>query len=132
MGNSPIWIPSVVFGSTRKAVTPLCLRSRSIEATTKNTPAWAAWEMKTLVPFSRQPPSTRVAVLCMLPRSVPPPGSVRQAEERISPRAMAGSQRSFWASLPKRRMDLASSELPTETTEAPTQSPRASSSQISP
>ena len=57
---------------------------------------------------------------------------MRQAEDRISPRAMRGSQCSFWVSLPKRRIDEAASEFCTETTEATTQSTRASSSQISP
>jgi hypothetical protein len=51
IGNSPIEMPSVAFGSTRKAVTPRCFCARSIEATTKNRPACAACEMKTLVPF---------------------------------------------------------------------------------
>ena len=36
----------------------------------------------------------------MLPKSVPPPGSVRHAEAKHSPRAIAGSQRLFCASLP--------------------------------
>jgi hypothetical protein len=46
-------IPSLLLGSTRRAVTPLCFRVRSTVATTKKSPAWAAWEMKTLVPFKR-------------------------------------------------------------------------------
>ena len=131
IGNSPIVMPGV-FGSTRNAVTPLCFCARSSVATTKKRPACAACEMKTLVPSSRQPPATRVAVVCMLGRSVPPPGSVRQAEVRQEPSAMRGSQRSFCASLPKRRIELATSEFETDTTEAITQSMRASSSQMTP
>ena len=88
--------------------------------------------MKTFVPLSRQPPSTRSAVVRRLPRSVPPPGSVRQAEVRTSPRAIGGSQRCFCASLPCRRSDPPTSELVTDTTDATTQSTRASSSQITP
>ena len=134
MGNSPIVMPSALspLGSTRKAVTPLCFFARSTLATTKKSPAWAAWEMKTLVPSRRKPPSTLRAVVLRLPRSVPPPGSVRQAEQSTSPAAIPGSQRSFWASLPARRIELATSEFETDTTEATTQSTRASSSQITP
>ena len=61
-----------------------------------------------------------------------PPGSVRQAEAGASPLASAGSQRSFWAPVPWRRTELATSEFATDTTEATTQSTRASSSQITP
>ena len=43
-------------GSTRNAVTPRCFCARSIEATTRKSPACAACEMKTLVPSRRQPP----------------------------------------------------------------------------
>jgi hypothetical protein len=68
----------------------------------------------------------------MLARSVPAPGSVRHADVRISPRAMGGSQRCFWASLPCRRMDPPTSEFVTDTTEATTQSTRASSSHTTP
>ena len=50
----------------------------------------------------------------------------------ISPRAIAGSQRSFWAFDPWRRIEPATSELVTETTDATTQSTRAISSQIRP
>ena len=67
-----------------------------------------------------------------LARSVPPPGSVRQAEQSTSPAAMRGSQRSRCASLPWPRRVLASSEFETLTTDATTQSTRASSSQITP
>ncbi len=88
--------------------------------------------MKTLVPVSRQPPSARLAVVAMLPRSVPPPVSVRHADVMHSPRAIGGSQRSFCAGVPKRRIEPATSELVTETTLATTQSTRAISSQISP
>ena len=82
--------------------------------------------------MSRQPPSTRVAVDFRFPRSVPPPGSVRQAEQSTSPAAIFGNQRSCWASVPWARIELAQSEFETETTEAITQSMRASSSQITP
>ena len=76
----------------------------------KKSRAWAAWEMKTFVPSSSQPPSTFVAVVSMLPRSVPPRGSVRQAEQTVSPRAMPGSQRSFCAFVPKRSSEPATRE----------------------
>jgi hypothetical protein len=131
MGNSPICTPSLA-GSTRNAVTPLCFLARSTDATTKKSPAWAAWEMKTLVPERRQPPSAFSAVVRRLPRSVPPPGSVRQAEVSTSPAASRGSHVSFCASVPWRRIDPPTSEFVTETTDATTQSTRASSSQISP
>ncbi len=88
--------------------------------------------MKTLVPVRRQPPSTFTARVRRLARSVPPSGSVRQAEVRQLPSAMAGSQRRFCSSEPKRRIEPASSELVTETTEATTQSILASSSQMIP
>ena len=68
----------------------------------------------------------------MFARSVPPPGSVRHAEQSTSPRAIGGSQRCFCSSLPQRRIELAASELATETTDATTQSARASSSQMIP
>ena len=45
---------------------------------------------------------------------------------------MRGSQRSFCASLPKRRIELPTREFATDTTDAITQSMRASSSQITP
>ena len=68
----------------------------------------------------------------MFPRSVPPPVSVRHAEQITSPLAMPGSQRCFCASVPKARTEHAISEFETETTDAITQSTRASSSQMIP
>ena len=49
---------------------------------------------------------------------------------RQRPAAISGSQRSFCASLPWRRIEVATSEFETDTTEAITQSMRASSSQM--
>jgi len=53
IGKAPIVMPSVALGSTRNAVTPLCLRARSIDATTKKSPACAACEMNTFDPVRR-------------------------------------------------------------------------------
>ena len=113
-------------------MTPPCFFSRSTVATVKKTPAWAAWEMNTFVPVRRQPPSTRVAVVRMFGRSVPPPGSVRQAEARQRPAAISGSQRSCCAGVPCFRIAVATSEFETDTTDAITQSIRASSSTRTP
>ena len=59
----------------------------------KNTPASAACEMNTLLPFRTQPSSTAVARVRMPAKSVPPLGSVKQAEAKISPAASGGSHR---------------------------------------
>ena len=89
--------------------------------------------MNTLVPSRRQPPATRVAVVCMFAEvgAAARLGEARGGEAARRPRSR-GSQRSFCASLPKRRIELATSEFETDTTEAITQSMRASSSQMTP
>ncbi len=88
--------------------------------------------MNTFDPLSDQPPPVRSARVCTAARSLPPPGSVRAAAVSTDPSQIAGSQRSRWAPVPKRVIDPATSELVTETTDATTQSMRASSSQITP
>jgi hypothetical protein len=62
-------------------------------------------EMNCLRPLMRQVPSLwRVAFVEMLPTSEPASGSVMASQPMISPLARRGTQRAFWASLPKRRI----------------------------
>ena len=131
IGNGLTSMPSVD-GSTRKMVTPRCRRDGSIVAATRKMPASAACEMNTLLPVNRQPPSTGVARVRMAARSVPPLGSVRQADARIAPLASGGSHRWRCSGVPDRRIEPPTSELATDTADATTQSTRASSSQTTP
>jgi hypothetical protein len=60
-------------------------------------------EMNCLRPVMRHVPSAwRVAVVLMLPTSEPASGSVIATQPMLSPLASLGTQRSFWASEPKR------------------------------
>ena len=119
-------------GSRRNIVTPRCAWDGSTVAATRKTPASAACEMKTLLPLRLHPLLVRVARVFMAARSVPPSGSVRQADANISPLASGGSHRWHCSGVPNRRIELPTSELATDTAEATTQSTRASSSHTMP
>jgi hypothetical protein len=83
-------------------------------------------------PLSTQPSGVGRAVVIMPPGSLPKSGSVRPKQPMASPRAIAGSQRSFCASEPKWRMGNITSEPCTEQNERTPESPRSSSWQMSP
>ena len=54
-----------------------------------------AYDVHTFCPFSRQPPSTRVADVRRLVRSLPASGSLNSWQKMIEASRMPGSHRSF-------------------------------------
>ena len=62
----------------------------------------AALVIQALAPSSRQPPSTGVAVVAMLAKSLPAPGSVSAVEPNRRPAIRSARYRSRWVSLPSR------------------------------
>ena len=65
-------------------------------------PAIPAFEMKVLRPVRRHSAPSRAARVRAAPRSEPASGSVTAKAHSTSPAATAGSQRSFWTSVPAR------------------------------
>ncbi len=71
--------------------------------TTNQSLSWAPL-VHTLVPFTIQPPSTRVARVRTAARSLPASGSLMPIANDSSPRQIGGRNRCFCSSLPKRLM----------------------------
>ena len=84
--------------------------------------------MKILEPLRIHPPSARRALVVRLAASEPAPGSVRAKAPSLRPDASSGSQRSFWASLPKARIGATPTEVCTSIMTAVLAQARATSS----
>jgi hypothetical protein len=85
--------------------------------------------MKILLPLITQWSPSRRARVARAAMSEPVPGSVMASAQTASPRAMGGSHRRFWASVPKRTSQGDDMSVCTMTLKAkPPERPRASSS----
>ena len=80
----------------------------------------------------RQPPSIFSARVFRLEASEPVSGSVRPKQPSASPEQSLGSHSFFCSSVPQRTIDEHTSEVTTETTVRMAESPRPTSSTISP
>ena len=91
--------------STTKQPMPSCRGAAgSVRARQMPRSALAAIDVHTFWPVSRQPPSTRAALVATEARSDPAPGSLNIWHHVSSPRSVGATHRSFWASLPWTRM----------------------------
>src|SRR6266850_1507861 len=106
----PTLKPFVPFSTTNAAM-PLLPFAGSVCAKTIATSAIEPLVMKFFVPFSNQPSPSLRAVVRIAAASLPEAGSERAKHPIFSPFASPGSQRSFCASLPKRRIG-ATARLP--------------------
>ncbi len=95
--------PGASRGTTR-ADSPRVPPSAPVRANTTYIPAAGAFEMKRLAPVMTQWSPCRSARVATAAASEPASGSVSAKAGTVSPRASAGSQRCFWASVPARRM----------------------------
>src|SRR5262249_37154889 len=90
--------------SMMKAVSPFCLRSGEVEASTTYTPATEPCVMKVLVPDSTHPEPRRWAVVRAAPASLPEPGSVSPQAPSIWPLASGGRHLGVWPVRPRRKV----------------------------
>lgn len=123
--------PGVPDGTRIVEISGLPSSRRPVIAATATTPVMSVPElvMNAFEPLITHSPPSRTAVVRMPPgTSEPPPGSVRPNAPRISPVAIFGSQRSFWASVPNRRMGISPSETAASRVIATDESTLASSS----
>ena len=127
------WVekPSVSVG-TRKQARPLCFLSGSVWAKISATSATLPSEIHIFWPLIRQPPSIFSARVRRLAASEPVSGSVSPKQPNDSPEVSRGSQRCFCSSVPQRSIEPQTSEVCTETTVRIAESPRPTSSTISP
>jgi hypothetical protein len=72
----------------------------AVRASTMNACALCAPEVHTLVPLSRQPPSTCTARVRTLARSEPESGSLMPMPKKHCPAAIFGRNSRFWVSVP--------------------------------
>lgn len=88
--------PAIPF-STMNAVMPALPAPGSVLAYTMTVSATVPLVIHILVPFSRQPPSTRVARVRIDTTSLPAPGSDMASAPTASPAMRGGSRRAAWA-----------------------------------
>src|SRR6266540_2884008 len=104
--------------------------SRPVTAVIVHSPVMGVPEfvMNAFDPLMTHCPSSSFAVVLVAPASLPPPGSVRPNDPRMSPRAIGTSQRCFCFSVPNRKMGFAPSPTPASSVMAIEESTRPSSS----
>ena len=110
----------------------MCFLSGSVWAKISATSATLPSEIHIFWPVIRQPPSIFSARVRRLAASEPVSGSVSPKQPNDSPAQSLGSQRCFCSSLPQRSIEPQTSEVCTETTVRIAESPRPTSSTISP
>src|SRR6266508_348034 len=104
--------------------------SRPVTAVIVHSPVMGVPEfvMNAFDPLMTHCPSSSFAVVLVALASLPPPGSVRPNDPRMSPRAIGTSHRCFCSSVPNSWIGLAPSPTPASSVMAIEESTRASSS----